>query len=552
MNAFQWHSCELLSCDRFGNRVHDGGAAIHIAAVGADLSARTDDLKNGSYTLSVMPKLLQGSVTLAISVDGVQIIGSPFLVRVLAGTAINFIRWRFENPPCSGCCVDDKLSIPRSESFAMTVDVDECLPFALQPEHLRVQLRAPNRLSYDATVVALDGADTASGSRGLRATFKPEFVGEHRLHVSICEHALKSIPYRLIVEGDACSRHTRIRRPLPHACLAGEMLAIWVEGRDEAAQPVTVGGAELQVVIKTPGGTEAHPSCITDHRNGQYEVAVSFETAGKYWIAVRLGRSYIQGCPCSVDVLPSAVDPLSSELRFVGFSERVPAMTESFLEIVLRDQFGNSVEHNAVGLQVFVLEGQAKSHISSSPNGRLALAITPIMLTGLLSFQLEINGLPVKNSPCRVQVSSGTILHSFQLATKHLEHGKLLPQHVDLKVGEALQFVIRVASSTPLLQAITASDVKVKVSSFLKGTCSFASVSFEVDQYQQISVVHSPLDLGAYQVCVEVVGEQLRGSPFTVAVHASFSAQVRCTTLHCVGTRCSNSQLVVPTRNSLC
>ncbi len=185
MNAFQWHSCELLSCDRFGNRVHGGGAVVSVSVCERfgmqPAEFRIHDEGTGIYRIELRPLLLTGLFQMSIAVDGKEVKGSPFSVEVLPSGLLHAVR-----PD-----VDGEVVVWRVAKLRVLVDESVIDPRFIPIEDIHCTIFGPGQSRAQA--------QQTRQPFGFEIAFTPQRAGETSIRVQLCELELPGSPFTLSV-----------------------------------------------------------------------------------------------------------------------------------------------------------------------------------------------------------------------------------------------------------------------------------------------------------------------------------------------------------------
>ena len=181
LNAFQWHSCELLSCDRFGNPVRNGGAVVSVSACERfDMTPaefRLHDAGTGTYLIELRPLILAGRFQINLAVDGRAVKGSPFFVEVLPSNLLQALR-----PEIDTC----DLSVWRLSKFRVLVDEAAIDPRRIPVEDLHCTITGPGQSRVPVQLTRQPF--------GFEIAFTPERAGETSIRVQLCELDLLGSP----------------------------------------------------------------------------------------------------------------------------------------------------------------------------------------------------------------------------------------------------------------------------------------------------------------------------------------------------------------------
>lgn len=470
----------ITARDAFGNQQTSGGETVVVVVSGANSATPTVlDEGTGRYATSYTP-LVAGSDNVAITINDIPLVGSPFSTNVETG-----------GPDPAQSTASVSASVVAGTASTMVVTARDVSGNALTAggASVSVQVTGANPASPSVT-------DRGDGTYA--ATYTPTVMGGDIISISMNGSPIGGGPYAVTVipatVDPAVSSAT-----VPGGVLAGSPIDISVTSRDAFGNPLTSGGAT--VVVTVSGSNTASPT-IVDNGDGTYTTSYTPATAGTDNLAITIDGSPISGSPFSTIVSSGAADPAQT-------SATVPAAMAAggtvSVSVLTRDGSGNSLTTGGEFVSVSVSGANASSPVvSDNGDGTYSATYTPTV-SGTDMVVVSLNGTGIGNSPFTITVNPGNAVGAFSTAT--------VPQSGTSAGTTNIVVQARDGFGNAVLTGGAAVDINVT------GANAAAPAVTDVGD-GTYTASYTPVTAGPDQIAITLNGVSVSGSPFTSTVNA--------------------------------
>jgi hypothetical protein len=467
--------------DKGGNPLSSGGATVVVTVRGANAAGpmTATDVGDGTYTVTYTP-VVAGTDSVAITMDGTPISGSPFTSTVGVGAA---------SPANSAATVP---------------------PGAVgSPTAIVVQARDgggnPLTSGGATVVVTVSGANnpgaltvTDRGDGTYTASYIPTAVGTDHVAITMNGTPISGSPFTSTVGTGAVSP-ARSTATVPDGT-AGLPTTILIQARDGGGNPLTSGGATVVVIVS--GANNPGALTVTDRGDGTYAASYTPTVAGTDHVAITMNGTPISGSPFTSTVGAGAVSPAHSTATVPDGAVGLP----TDIVVQARDGNGNPLTSGGATVVVTISGANAVGPITATDmgDGTYSASYTPAV-AGTDSVAITMDGTPISGSPFTSTVTVWAVSPAHSTAT--VPDGTAgLPTDIVVQARDGSgnpwssggATVVVTVSGANAVGPITATDVG-------DGTYTASYV---------------PTVVGTDHVAITMDGTPISGSPFTSTVGA--------------------------------
>ena len=461
--------------DQYGNALSTGGGTVVVAITGTNPTTPTvTDLANGTYRATYTPTV-SGSDTVAITLGGTTVAGSPF-TSVVSPAALS---------PANSTAVVPA-NAPAGVPLTIVITARDALGNQLSTGGATVAVTITGTNPATPTV-------TDHGDGTYSATYTPANAGTDTVVIRINGNAILGSPFTITVAvGAASPAHSTANVPNG---TAGQATTITIQTRDVNGGTVTTGG--LTVVVNVGGANTATPT-VTDNADGTYTATYTPTTAGPDTVAITMNGTTISGSPYISTVVAGPVDGTKS-------SAVVPdglVASATTIEITSRDAFGNPRQTGGASAFVQVTGANiVNPAVTDNGDGTYTASYTPAN-AGVDTVVVRISGADVIGSPFTSQVIGDVGDPTQSTAT--------VPNGI---AGQVTNLTIQAKDVNGVNRPVGGDTIAITVSGANSGT------PFATDPGNgTYTANYTPLHTGTDLISITMNGVALTGSPFSSTI----------------------------------
>ena len=328
MSAFTPKCFTIQARDALANDLDSHSSQISVTPVGLPALVQSEMLPSGLCRVTVTPQALAGRLSLHVSFDDSPIAGSPFETLVVPGRQLESFRIVREALDVVQTAAGRMTAVAMGSAYEFDIEGDPQVAAILPLNNIVVaasSIGAPALEALSASTKGMAVVDAivklGHDARCFRVRCAPLRAGPQQISVSICGKEIRGSPCSLTVEGRVCPRNSRSGlAALPNTTCAGSTAKFTVQTRDQNAEKISRGGADIRVFFLIGENREPHLQMpgnviVHDNRDGTYNVEVMFKELGNQTLAVRLGcDTDLIDSPHMISVLPGPICPARTEL----------------------------------------------------------------------------------------------------------------------------------------------------------------------------------------------------------------------------------------------
>ncbi|XP_056000448.1 filamin-A-like isoform X18 [Ostrea edulis] len=461
-----------------------GGLGLSIDGP-SEVPINCKDNRDGTCTVEYLPSK-PGDYDVSVKFADQEIPNSPFRVGVKNPVDAKKVK-------CYGAGIEP-MGVKTGAPATFTVDTTEAgeapLEVTCTDQRGRVQ---PAQL----TPVAEGVVD---------ATYYPVEEGPCKVDVKYANQHVPGSPFTTVVEPGVDASRVRVSGP-------------GVQDNIPASLPVTffidtreAGIADLEVLIKRPDGTYAHPH-IVDNGDGTFTVSYVPDDLGTYEILIRFGGQVVPSTPFKVNTYPVG-DATKCRITEGLENTTVPINKETVICVDasqagdgkvtcrIRSPSGNDIDIDIV----------------ENPDGTFSILFTPQMM-GAYTINIKFGGQSVPGGEYDIQVLTSSDWEISVGATEDL----ISPDTVDA--------VHAGAPGAGLFQPV---DIRIPVGPIFNFVSAYVVMPSGKKAYPKIqdnkdgtvTVRYQPTETGLHELFVKYNNDDIEGSPFKFHVDAVNSGHV--------------------------
>jgi len=384
---------EVQARDAYGNRVRSGGETVFVTVSGANNAGALNvtDQADGTYTASYTPTAM-GTDTLAITMNGTPISGSPFTSEVGSGVV---------SPDQSTATVPNGTAGLATEILVQARDASGN-PVNSGGGTVAVTVSGANDAGALTVTDQADGTYTAS--------YTPTTTGTDIVAITINGAPISGSPFASEVAAGVVNPG-QSTATVPDGA-AGVPTGIVVQARDAYGNPLGSGGET--VVVTVSGVNDAGALTVTDQADGTYTASYTPTAMGTDVVAITMNGRPIGGSPFTSTVGAGPVSPDQS-------TATVPDGTAGLATEILvqtRDGAGNLLSSGGetVAVTVSGANDAGGLTVTDQADGTYTASYTPTR-AGTDAVVITINGAPINGSPFASDVSVGPVSPAHSTAT---------------------------------------------------------------------------------------------------------------------------------------
>eukprot|EP00698_Gefionella_okellyi_P019273 TRINITY_DN5888_c0_g1_i1.p1 TRINITY_DN5888_c0_g1~~TRINITY_DN5888_c0_g1_i1.p1 ORF type:complete len:5059 (-),score=1335.09 TRINITY_DN5888_c0_g1_i1:98-15274(-) len=323
-------SFAFVSCDQFGNRVRQGGAAFRAALKGdVDVPCTIEDNADGSYVAKCVAQRA-GTYHPVVELAGVKSAEKTTPV-VIVPAAIS---------PEHSFVVQRSEHMSIGDHALFTVHARDCFDnvITIGGDRFETKVDGPS-------IPPITLNDLGNGAYNL--AFVARVGGDYHLSVLCNDRPLKNMPITVPFAAHTNSSRCTASGPGLVETLAGERATFQVQARDKFNGLRSVGGdvVTIQLIPATDAESEAADaaveSAVTDNGDGTYDVSYILTQAGVYDLQVRVNGGVISSSPWLIQVKHNKLHPPNCVVTNV--SDVFEAGVAQEMELHTKDAFGNAL-----------------------------------------------------------------------------------------------------------------------------------------------------------------------------------------------------------------
>lgn len=369
--------------DQYGDPWTTGGDTVVVTVSGANSATPTvTDNSDGTYSASYTPSA-DGSDSIAITLNGTAISGSPFASTVHAGLAVSAAHTTASVPATGATGVATNITVQARDSVG-----------------------DPWPTGGDTVVVTVTGANSATPSvtdntDGTYSTsYTPNNAGSDSVAITLNGDAISGSPYGSSVSLTLAPTAAQTTASVPSGGFVGTATNITVQVRDQNGDPWTTGGDT--VVVTVSGDNSATPT-VTDNSDGTYSASYTPGNTGSDSIAITLNATAISGSPFSSTVAAAPAVSAADTTATVPDGETDEPTN---ITVQVKDQYGNNWTTGGDTVVVTVSgANSATPTVTDNSDGTYSTSYTPTN-GGADSVAITLNGDAISGSPYTSNVTA--------------------------------------------------------------------------------------------------------------------------------------------------
>ena len=371
--------------DKSGNTLTGAPADLAISVTGANTAdpGFTESLE-GVYSAIYVPTVV-GTDRVVVTVDGIEVPGSPFESDVEAGDV--------DPTEC-------QLTVPTEGRVGDIVEITlktfdgSGNPLEHGGEDVEVVVAGSND---GATVEITDNEDGT-----YRATYVPEKNGEDQVVVAVNNADVSDEHSEIaIATGAASAQETEVRLGNGRA---GVDTHLTVTTRDAFGNVLSSGGESI--TLRVEGENAGTRIVVRDNKDGTYSGSYTPTKIGVDYIAVELNGDMISDSPCTSNVEPGPGDPSQTTATHPS-SSRAGSLTN--VSIFVHDAHGNPAKGAIEDIKVTVQGPNAQAEVKIEGKDGNYLAKFNPTVSGTDEIIVELGGTQIADSPFTHIVESGEV-----------------------------------------------------------------------------------------------------------------------------------------------
>lgn len=376
----------IQAVNYFGDPLPTGGDVFEVHVTGADSpAAKVTDNNNGTHSAVYVPRAV-GPHTIAISLRGEPIKGSPYGPANINGPDA-------AHSYASGPGVEGARTGAPAHFKIHSVDKNGA-PIPTGNDPFQVKVNGPHG-PVTSTI-----KDNHDGTYDV--AYNPVDPGFYDVDVTLNGQPIKGSPYKPLIESANAGQSWAEGDGLTGG-KTDHPLHITIHAVDADGNPVQKGGDPFVVEISGP---ESHKPAVKDNGNGTYGVEYSVATPGTYNVQITLHGQPIKDSPFHPHVKPSA-DASKSYAEGPGLHEAFDNEPAHFT-IHAVDKRGNPRTDGGDPFEVKI-SGPAPTPVEVKDNGDGTYSVTYHPdAPGDYKIDVTLEGHNIKDAPFHVTAKSGT------------------------------------------------------------------------------------------------------------------------------------------------
>jgi uncharacterized protein YkwD len=479
--------------NKYGNKLKTGGDNITVPISGRSgrLLADVTDNGDGTYQVSYQPTQT-GEHQVAVKLEGKNLRGTPLDVDVK-----------------NGACASK--SVPFGPGIESAI-VGEPATFVVQAKDKNWNNVKAGGDDVKATVAGPNGPVNATvkdnNDGTYQITYTPQVPGYHKVDVKLDGESISDCPRNVPVKQLTDPSKSSLSGPGTESATTTEPATFTITSKDKNGNPLTVGGDDFYVNVKTPAGSKPVLAQVKDNDNGTYSVTYQPSAPGPHQVEVTLDGKTVDR-PLNVDV-KQFTDPTKSIAYGPGFQEASTGTPATFV-VQAKDKNGNNVSRGGDPFQA-KLTGPAGSPpitatVKDNGNGTYTVSAQPL-IPGQHNLDITLDGKSIANAPATIQVRQDVS------PEKSIAYG---PGLESANTTEPSAFTVEARDNAGNKVPRGGDKVQVKVSN-PTGVPVPAKIKDNKDG--TYAVTYDPYSPGNHKIEVLINGQPLGKSPFNVGVAA--------------------------------
>nr|XP_022299044.1 filamin-A-like isoform X13 [Crassostrea virginica] len=352
------------------------------------------------------------------------------------------------------------------------------------------------------------------------ATYYPVEEGPCKVDVKYANQHVPGSPFKTNVEPGVDASRVRVSGAGVQDSIPASLPVTFLIDTREA------GIADLEVLIKRPDGTYAHPH-IVDNGDGTFTVSYVPDDLGTYEILIRFGGQVVPNTPLKVNAYPVG-DATKCRITEGLENTTVPVNKETVICVDasqagegkvtcrIRSPSGNDIDIDIV----------------ENPDGTFSLLFTPQMM-GAYTINIKFGGQSVPGGEYDIQVLTSNDWAISAVSPE--EYEKYLEDQVgateDLISPDTVDAVHAGAPGAGLFQPV---DIRIPVGPIFNFVSAYVVMPSGKKAYPKIqdnkdgtvTVRYQPTETGLHELFVKYNNDDIEGSPFKFHVDAVNSGHV--------------------------
>ncbi len=371
--------------DKRGNTLTGAPADLAISVTGANTAdPEFRESLDGVYSAIYVPMSI-GTDRVVVTVDGIEVPGSPFESDVEAGDVD---------------AADCELTVPTDARVGDPIQLE-----------LKTVDSSGNRIAHGGETVEVvvtgsnDGIDVEVNDLEdgtYKMTYVPEKNGEDQIVVAVNNVDVSDDASVIIIEtGSASASETEVKLGNGRS---GVETHLTVTTRDAFGNQLSDGGES--VTMRVEGANAGTRIVVRDNHDGTYAGTYTPTKADIDYVAVLLNGEMISDSPCTSSVEPGPGDPAGTTATHPS-SSRAGALTN--VSIFVQDAHGNAAKGAIEDITVTVQGPNAKVEVKvEGKDGAYLAKFTPT-ISGSDDIIIELGGQQITDSPLVHTVESGEV-----------------------------------------------------------------------------------------------------------------------------------------------
>ncbi|RHY33176.1 hypothetical protein DYB32_001800 [Aphanomyces invadans] len=279
-----------------------------------------------------------------------------------------------------------------------------------------------------------------------------------------------------------------------------------VFGPDLYGNTMSQGGAEF--TVRAVSGVQAlvDLGTVVNNLDGTYTAWYIPRFSGAYSIEVLVNKMHVAQSPYAISVAPNEpFGPSSHVVSGLGLTSATTGLPSTFV-VQLRDVNGNLITAGSAAVTCTL----ATSTCVNMLNGQYSCTYTPTVATPTMVLSVQVNSMPIKNSPFVIPVTTGAIATSTSVANGtgllYSFAGQVTKVNIQAKdiYGNNRMGADTLTGQLVLPNGAPTTNTSVTIAYLSKG---YHELSYQV------------FAAGSYLLRIQAGGQNILNSPFTISIY---------------------------------
>ncbi|ETV96161.1 hypothetical protein, variant [Aphanomyces invadans] len=292
----------------------------------------------------------------------------------------------------------------------------------------------------------------------------------------------------------------------PTGVIAAARATMTIRARDLYGNTMSQGGAEF--TVRAVSGVQAlvDLGTVVNNLDGTYTAWYIPRFSGAYSIEVLVNKMHVAQSPYAISVAPNEpFGPSSHLVSGLGLTSATTGLPSTFV-VQLRDVNGNLITAGSAAVTCTL----ATSTCVNMLNGQYSCTYTPTVATPTMVLSVQVNSMPIKNSPFVIPVTTGAIATSTSVANGtgllYSFAGQVTKVNIQAKdiYGNNRMGADTLTGQLVLPNGAPTTNTSVTIAYLSKG---YHELSYQV------------FAAGSYLLRIQAGGQNILNSPFTISIY---------------------------------